>query len=100
MTTSPYVPIDCDQHSALEVLAMRRTAVSLQAVDDAGVEILLQGRVRDLVTRAGAEFLVLEDEERCRYSIRLDHLRALYDRSGALIWRQKIVGGAHGGTTD
>jgi transcriptional antiterminator Rof (Rho-off) len=46
--TSDYVPIDCDQHSVLELLAMRRTKVAGRAYDENGGECLFDpaGRQR------------------------------------------------------
>ena len=92
MTTSPYIPIDCDQHSVLELLAMRRARVSLRARDEAGFELTLLGVIEDVLTRSGAEYLVLRDRTACEHSIRLDRLEALFDETGGLLWRQKTGG--------
>ena len=85
----PYLPIDCDQHSLLEVLAMRRAAVSVRSLDDAGGAVLMDGKVQDVVTRRAAEYLVVRDSAGREHPIRLDRLRVLYDGTGAVIWRQK-----------
>lgn len=86
MTTDPYVPIDCDRHSTLEVLAMRHAAVTVRARDEAGVGMALPATVVDVLTRSGAEYLVVRDEHGCEHRIRLDRLQALYDAAGVLIW--------------
>lgn len=92
MTTNPYVPIDCDQHSVLEVLAMRRARVSARAWDASGGEITVHGVVEDVYTRSAAEYLVIRDAAGGVHSIRLDRLRSLYDESGGPVWRQKNAG--------
>ena len=89
MTTSSYIPIDCDQHSVLELLAMRRARVVLRARDEVGRELTLLGVIEDVLTRSGAEYLVLRDQTACEHSIRLDRLEALFDQTGGLLWRQK-----------
>jgi transcriptional antiterminator Rof (Rho-off) len=95
MTTdpeTPYRPIDCDQHSVLELLAMRRVAVTLRARRPDGSDLALQGRVHDVRTRSGAEYLVLHDAEGAEEAIRLDRLQALYGQDGGLLWRQETDG--------
>lgn len=87
--TSDYRPIDCDQHSILELLAMRRTAVTVRASDDSGGELLLDGVVADVLTHGGAEYLVLREADGGLHRVRLDRLVALYDADGAPVWRQK-----------
>ena len=89
--TTDYRPIDCDQHSVLELLAMRRTQVVAEAsLPDGGVQ-RLQAQVRDVLTRDGAEYLVLCDQAGKSISVRLDHLLGLSMRDGELLWRQKNV---------
>jgi Rho-binding antiterminator len=77
--TSDYQPISCDLHSEYELLAMHR----------AWVEIELEGepqprrvRVRDVVARAGAEYLIVETADGVRLEWRLDRLRRV-QRLGA-----------------
>ena len=92
MTTEhdiPYMPIDCDQHSLLEVLAMRRAAVAALALDADGDEAVVHGTVQDVLTRHAAEYLVVRDSAGCEHLIRLDRLLALYDGTGEAVWRQK-----------
>jgi transcriptional antiterminator Rof (Rho-off) len=88
--TSDYVPIDCDQHSLLERLAMRRTAVTAQADGPSGGVDILEGTVIDVTTRSGAEYLILRDAAGNRRAVRLDQLQALRDGAGKRLWRRKI----------
>ncbi|MCP5438131.1 MAG: transcriptional antiterminator, Rof [Chromatiaceae bacterium] len=92
MTTDDgYRPIDCDQHSILELLAMRRTTVGARARDAAGVVFGLDAVVFDVVTRDSAEYLMLRDTVGKVYQIRLDRLLSLHAPSGGLLWRQETV---------
>ena len=89
--TTDYRPIDCDQHSVLELLAMRRTQVVAEAsLPDGGVR-QLRAQVRDVLTRDGAEYLVLCDPAGESISLRLDHLLGLSTPDGERLWRQKNV---------
>lgn len=89
--TTDYLPIDCDQHSVLELLAMRRVQLVAEArLADGGVQ-QLRGQVRDLLTRDGAEYLILCDQAGQSLSIRLDHLLGLSTPEGGRLWRQKNV---------
>ena len=89
--TTDYRPIDCDQHSVLELLAMRRTQVVAEASSPDGGVQQLRGQVRDVLTRDGAEYLVLSDQAGKSISVRLDHLLGLSTRDGERLWRQKNV---------
>lgn len=77
MTTTDYQPIDCDQHSVLELLAMRRAQVSVVYQQDDAAPRHAEGIVVDVLTRRGAEFLVLAVGPE-RLAVRLDHLAAIY----------------------
>lgn len=83
-----YAPIACDSHAELELLALRRSRVRLEAVDDSGVEIACSGHVVDVLSRDGAEFLVVETDTE-RADLRLDRLRRIFDAKGELVWRQE-----------
>ena len=87
--TNDYVPIDCDQHSMLELLAMHRTPVVARARQ--GSRCCVKGVVCDVRTRNGAEYLILLDESANQLSIRLDHVLSLSTPAGESIWRQKNV---------
>ena len=92
MTTEPYVPIDCDRHSVLELLAMRRAPVIVRALDEAGIAYPLAGVVQDVFTRDRAEYLALRATDGVVHPIRLDRLRTLSGPDGAPLWRQENVG--------
>ena len=98
--TSDYVPIDCDQHSVLELLAMRRAAVTARTGDAAGGICLLEGVVADVTTRSGAEYLILQDAAGEGLAVRLDWLLELRDGSGHRLRRQKIDPGELGGISN
>jgi len=74
----PYRPIACGLHDELQLRAMRRIAVTLRYRGDAGGDApegessvrQRAGRVVDVRTRDGAEYLVLDDGA----EIRLDRL--------------------------
>jgi len=89
--TNDYVPIDCDQHSVLELLAMRRSPVVAQIREDDGALCSIGGAAIDMRTRDGAEYLVLLDPEGSERPIRLDRLLSLSGANGEPIWRQKTV---------
>ncbi len=91
MVTTDYVPIGCDSHSVLELLAMRRARVSARVRQEDGAELRLNGRVFDVLTRGGAEYLLLRDEGGEDRSVRLDRLLAIEVAGGAQVWRQKNV---------
>lgn len=89
--TTDYRPINCDQHSILELLAMRRTQVVAEAsLPDGGLQ-QLRAQVRDVLTRDGAEYLVLCDQAGGSICVRLDHLLGLSTPDGERLWRQKNV---------
>ena len=90
--TTDYLPIDCDQHSILELLAMRRTQVVAKIKLADGSFRQLRAQVDDVLTRDGAEYLILSDQAGESLSIRLDHLLGLSTPDGERLWRQKNVG--------
>lgn len=72
---TPYTPIACGLHDELQLRAMRRATVDLTASRQNGHRESLRGRVLDVLTRDGAEFLVVELlEDASRVELRLDHL--------------------------
>jgi len=89
--TNNYVPIDCDQHSVLELLAMRRTPVVARVLPGSESGFSTEGVVCDVLSRNGAEYLILLDQSAGELSIRLDHLFSLSSPDGSLIWRQKNI---------
>ncbi len=92
MTTIDYRPIDCDQHSVLELLAMRRARATARAVDARGDALAVEGTVIDVLTRDAAEYLVIRDADGVDHSLRLDRLLGLFGRGGELLWRQQNAG--------
>ena len=56
-----YRPIDCTFHDELELRAVRRVRCELVYRDAAGAEQLRYGRIVDLSTRDGEEYLRLDD---------------------------------------
>ncbi len=70
---SDYKPIDCGLHSRYELLAMRRARVVLHYRDEAEKDHRVRGRVVDVFTRRGAEYLRLK-EGRGSLEVRLDHI--------------------------
>mgnify|MGYP001818909594 CR=1 FL=1 len=89
--TSDYVPIDCDQHSVLELLAMRRAAVTEHADDADGSVRIREGVVADVRTLNAAETLILHDAAGERFAIRLDRLLELRDGAGPRLWQRKLT---------
>ncbi len=89
--TTDYVPIDCDQHSVLELLAMRRTRVIVRSRQPEGTVSVVEAMVCDVLTRDGAEYLILRDPGDKEFSIRLDQLLSMSGLDGGPIWRQKTV---------
>jgi Rho-binding antiterminator len=88
VTTPDYRPIACDRYSELELLAMRRArVVALLRGGDGALE-RHAGRALDLVTRDGAEYLVLARSGADSALLRLDRLLELADPDGTLIWCQ------------
>ncbi len=69
-----YRPIDCGLHSQYELWIMQGTPLRLRWRDETGCEQRQQGWARDLLTRAGAEFLLIETSAGERFEIRLDRL--------------------------
>ena len=89
MTTSDYRPIGCDAHSVLEVLALRRVEAVLAVVDEQGVAVIVAGRVVDLLTRAGSEYLRVCRDDGELHDIRLDRLRTITTPAGGELRRQE-----------
>ena len=73
--TDDYQPISCGLHSEYERLAMSREEVSLSHVDEQGCESRLRGRVEDVFTRQGAEYLRLRLADGEIRDLRLDRIR-------------------------
>lgn len=71
----PYKPISCDYHDELEAAAMHKQQVELEFELD-GVPQRERGRVTDVYTAQGAEFVKFETEKGL-LEIRLDQIIAM-----------------------
>lgn len=67
---SEYKPVGCGFYDELEILAMRRQHVVIDYRDGHGLELQVEGRIDDVFSREGEEFLRLEDGPQ----LRLDQL--------------------------
>jgi len=76
MNDEPYRPVSCAVHSGYELLAMHRAPVVLDYRDEAGSPRRIRGRVVDLFTKEGAEYLRLRSAGE-RIDVRLDRIRHL-----------------------
>ena len=78
MTEERYEPVSCDYHDELEAAAMHRTQVELE-FDLEGVPQKKVGRVEDVYTRDGAEFVRFGSDSG-QLEIRLDHIIAMREQ--------------------
>lgn len=74
---SEYQPIACALHSEYESLAMARTTVQARWRDNNGHTRETIGRVVDVRTRNGEEFMVLAREHGQAMEIRLDRIETV-----------------------
>lgn len=72
MTEERYEPVSCDYHDELEAAAMHKTHVELE-FDLDGVTQKERGRIADVYTADGAEFVKFESEKG-PLEIRLDQI--------------------------
>ena len=72
MTEERYEPISCDYHDELEAAAMHKSPVELE-FDLDGVTQRERGRIADVYTADGAEFVKFESEKG-PLEIRLDQI--------------------------
>ena len=68
MTQEPYEPVSCDYHDQLEAAAMHKSEVELE-FDLNGLAQKQRGRIEDVYTRDGAEYVKFGGLE-----IRLDQI--------------------------
>jgi len=61
VTDDAYTPIACGLHDELQLLVLRRRPVRLLVRDDVGALRTVEGMATDILSRAGAEWLALED---------------------------------------
>ena len=72
MSNEPYEPVSCDYHDQLEAAAMHKTNVELE-FELEGVTQRQRGRIADVYTADGAEFVKFEAPEG-PVDIRLDQI--------------------------
>jgi Rho-binding antiterminator len=72
MTEERYEPVSCDYHDELEAAAMHKQEVELE-FDLEGVTQREKGKIADVYTAAGAEFVKF-DAGQGPIDIRLDHI--------------------------
>ena len=72
MTTERYEPVSCDYHDQLEAAAMHKKDVELE-FDLDGVTQTEKGKIADVFTANGAEFVKFESETG-QIEIRLDQI--------------------------
>jgi len=72
MTEERYEPVSCDYHDELEAAAMHKNEVELE-FDLNGVAQKQRGRIADVYTADGAEFVKFESEKG-PLEIRLDQI--------------------------
>lgn len=70
MNAPEYVPLPCDIHDQLEEFAVCREAVRIRFRDPEGAEREMVGRIVNIWTEGGAEYLRTDDGT----TIRLDRL--------------------------
>lgn len=72
-----YQPIACALHDEYELAVMRGRRVTLVWLDEAGQRQQAHVTPLDLVTRAGEEFLRVQDHNGETLDIRLDRIQSL-----------------------
>ncbi len=85
--TTDYRPVSCDLHSELELLALRGARVTIDADCDGREVVGRVASVSDVLTRDGAEFLVLVDTAGT-FCCRLDRIRRIRLEDGRQIFDQ------------
>jgi transcriptional antiterminator Rof (Rho-off) len=71
---SEYTPVDCGSYARYELAILRRHRLRLTWRDPAGLTRIETVRPLDLQTRAGEEFLLIEDSAGRKARIRLDRI--------------------------
>lgn len=70
MSKQEYVPISCSFYDELEAIATLRQEAVIKYSEEAGKTIEVRSKIKDLFTRAKAEYLLLDSG----LEIRLDQL--------------------------
>ena len=80
MSEERYEPVSCDYHDQLEAAAMHKEEVELE-FDLEGVTQRERGRIEDVYTRDGAEFVKFAADAG-PLDIRLDHIISMRNANG------------------
>ena len=72
-----YQPVACALHSEYELLAMHRSKVLINGIDDQGRVLQPQCHVEDIRTSQGAEYLVALDNDNNHHHFRLDKIHSI-----------------------
>lgn len=80
MSEERYEPVSCDYHDELEAAAMHKQDVDLE-FDLEGVTQRERGKIEDVYTRDGAEFVKFASNSG-PLDIRLDHIISLKNSDG------------------
>lgn len=78
MTTERYEPVSCDYHDQLEAAAMHKQNVELE-FDLDGVTQRERGKIADVYTANGAEFIRFVSDDREPLEIRLDQIISMHE---------------------
>lgn len=70
MRQTPYTPVACSLHDELQLLVMRQRLVRWSFTDDGGRTVTTEARATDILSRDGAEWVILDDGT----AVRLDRL--------------------------
>lgn len=70
-----YTPISCSAHDVLESIATLREECSIRYRDEQDRETTVNGKIKDVYTSNGAEFVTLDNNQ----TIRLDQLVQVND---------------------
>ena len=73
MSEEPYEPVSCDYHDQLEAAAMHKNPVELE-FDLEGVAQRGRGKIDDVYTAEGAEWVRFVSDDGGPVEIRLDHI--------------------------
>ena len=74
-TMTEYTPIDCALYSQYELAILHHRRLRLSWRDEAGDLHIAMLTPRDLQTRAGAEFMIAEDQDGQGLELRLDWIQ-------------------------
>ena len=80
-----YRAISCAAYDEIEILAMHRSFVQVNWLDEDGQSRACKGHLIDTAIHDRAEYLVIESNEQ-RQQIRLDKVTTITDAQAALLW--------------